>query len=67
MRHYFIATFIALLITGCAKQPLSVSDAYVRAPVAQRDVTAAFMAIANSCQVAIKLLGANSPAAKQVE
>lgn len=67
MRHYAIVSFVALLLCGCAKQPLSISDAYVRAPVAERDVTAAFMTIDNSSQTAIKLQGASSPDAKRVE
>ncbi len=67
MRHYAIVSFVALLLYGCAKQPLSISDAYVRAPVAERDVTAAFMTIDNNSQTAIKLQGASSPDAKRVE
>lgn len=67
MRHYIITTITALLIAGCAKQAVNVSDAYVRAPVAQRDVTAAFMTIDNGGQADIKLQSASSPAAERVE
>lgn len=68
MRHCLITGFIVLLLLyGCTKQQLSVSDAYVRAPVAQRDVTAAFMTIENGSATALTLQSASSSAAKRVE
>ncbi len=67
MRHCATFFLIALLTTACARQPLSVIDAYVRAPVADRDVTAAFMTIENNSETDNALVAASSPAAKKVE
>lgn len=67
MKMRAIYALAALLLAACSKPTLSVSDAYVRAPVADRSVTAAFMTIANNGQTDIALQAAGSPAAGKVE
>lgn len=67
MKHHAILLLVVLLTTACTKQALSVNEAYVRAPVADRDVTAAFMTIVNNSETANALQSASSPAAEKVE
>ncbi len=67
MKHHAILLLVVLLTTACTKQALSVDEAYVRAPVADRDVTAAFMTIVNNSETDNALLSASSPAAEKVE
>lgn len=67
MKHHAILLLLVLLTTACTKQTLSVNEAYVRAPVADRDVTAAFMTIVNSSETDNALQSASSPAAEKVE
>ncbi len=67
MKHYVILVLVAVLTTACTKPSLSVDDAYVRAPVADRDVTAAFMTIVNNSEADNALQSASSPAAEKVE
>lgn len=67
MKHHVSLFLIVLLLAACSKQSLSINDAYVRAPVADRDVTAAFMTIVNDSETDNALLTASSPAAEKVE
>ncbi len=67
MKHHVSLFLIVLLLAACSKQSLSINDAYVRAPVADRDVTAAFMTIVNDSEIDNALLTASSPAAEKVE
>lgn len=67
MKHHAIPLLVVLLTTACTKQSISVNEAYVRAPVADRDVTAAFMTIVNNGETDTALRNASSPAAETVE
>lgn len=67
MKHHVSLFLIVLLLAACSKQLLSINAAYVRAPVADRDVTAAFMTIVNDSETDNALLTASSPAAEKVE
>ncbi|WP_221800221.1 copper chaperone PCu(A)C [Oceanobacter mangrovi] len=50
-----------------AESALTVKDAYVRAPIPGKQITAAFMSISNSGQGSDKLVSASAPWAQKIE